>query len=418
MTHFKSISDEKIDYQLAITLVVLFFIHFINIVAKSILPIPISMWDLISNIGYIFGAILVLLVLPSAIKRYPLVFIVSEAVGIFLYCISLIQNQNNISIILDRAFWTLGICIPMGYLAYSVFDKQIMYDVMLKASYYMTALISLVFFFNWFRSPGTYSMSFSYSLLYPLLFHLDAYFNKRKIIYLFLSLYQMTLILLYGSRGAVLCFSVFIIIKIVFAIKSTLKKAALIGFGGILVAFFYMNFEVVGNSVLRFLAQNGYYSRTLNRFFYGSIMQSSGRDRIWANTMEMITEKPWIGWGVGGDAVYFGGTYPHNIFLEILLNFGIIIGGIICVVIIMYVIHLIFLKESIDKNLLFIYFCAGFLPLLLSSTYLKDYEFFIFMFLCVQASSSNFLNKNYRTSHKLGIFKDIDINLINLKEQI
>jgi len=137
----KSKNDEKIDHQLAIALVALYFIHFINNVAKSILPIPAAMWSLISYIGFALGGVLVIMVLPKAMRRYPLVFILTEASAIFLYCISIMQNQDNISTILGRAFWTLGICIPMGYLAYAIYDKQILYDVMLKASYYMTVLI-------------------------------------------------------------------------------------------------------------------------------------------------------------------------------------------------------------------------------------------------------------------------------------
>ncbi len=272
----------------------------------------------------------------------------------------------------------------MGYLAYAVYNKQILYNVMLKASYYMTALISLVFFFNWFSSPGTYNMSFSYSLLYPLLFHLDAYFNKRKTMHLFLSLYQMALILLYGSRGAVLCFSIFIIIKIVLSIKSTFRKIAVLGFGGIAVIFFYVNFEAIGNFVLRFLAQNGYYSRTLTSFFNGSILQSSGRDGIRDAAINMILEKPWMGWGVGGE-VHMLGTYPHNLFIELLLDFGILLGGLACIFVLTNVIRIFFLGNGVAQNLLFIYLCAGFIPLLLSSTYLKQYEFFIFIFLSFQA---------------------------------
>ncbi len=71
MVRNKSISDEKIDQQLAIALVALYFIHFINNVAKSILPIPAAMWSLISYIGFVLGGVLVIMVLPRAMKRYP-----------------------------------------------------------------------------------------------------------------------------------------------------------------------------------------------------------------------------------------------------------------------------------------------------------------------------------------------------------
>lgn len=383
--HIECIRDEKTDQQLAVALVALYFIHFINNTAKGILPIPDFMWSLMSYAGFALGGVLVVLVLPKALKRYPMAFIVVEAAGIILYCTSMIQNHDNLSIVLGRAFWTLGICIPMGYLAYAVYNKQILYNVMLKASYYMTALISLVFFFNWFSSPGTYNMSFSYALLYPLLFHLDALSRKRDIVHLILSTYQILLILLYGSRGAVLCFSIFIIIKIVLSTKSTVRKTAIVGLGGLTVILFYVNFEAIGNSVLRAMSQNGYYSRTLNSFFNGSILQSSGRDSIRDKALDMIMRKPWTGWGMGGEIDLLG-TYPHNLFIEVLLNFGILMGGIACILVVANVIRVFFLHDGILQSLLFIYLCAGFIPLLLSSTYLKQYEFFIFLFLCIQAN--------------------------------
>lgn len=386
MIHNIQVKNEKIDRQLAIALVALYFIHFINNVAKSILPIPILLWDTFSFAGFVIGGVLLIMVLPKAIKRYPAAFIITEGIGVLMYCISFIQNYENWSAVWERGFWTLGICIPMGFMAYSIIEKHILYITMLKTSYYMTALISLVFFFNWFSSPGTYNMSFSYSLLYPLLFHLNEFLNERKTIYLVLSLYQIFLILLYGSRGAVLCFSIFIIIKVVLSIKSIVWKTAIIGLGGIALVLFYVNFESIGNYVLRFFAQNGYYSRTIESFFNGSILQSSGRTAIQDKSFDMIMQKPIVGWGVGGE-VQLLDTYPHNIFIELLLNFGILLGGLACVWVVISVLQIFILKSGSIRDLVFIYLCAGFIPLLLSSTYLKQYEVFIFTFLSFQAFS-------------------------------
>ena len=104
MNRNTQVKNEKTDRQLAMVLVLLYFIHFINNVAKSILPIPLTIWDLISYAGFAIGGVFVLLVLPKALRRYPIAFIVAEGVGVFFYCISFMQNNDNLPVILDRAF--------------------------------------------------------------------------------------------------------------------------------------------------------------------------------------------------------------------------------------------------------------------------------------------------------------------------
>lgn len=55
---------------------------------------------------------------------------------------------------------------------------------------------------------------------------------------------------------------------------------------------------------------------------------------------------------MAGDRVFLNGTYPHNIILEILVQFGIIIGGIILITFILYWFLAIFAnKDKVEQDL-------------------------------------------------------------------
>jgi O-antigen ligase len=96
----------------------------------------------------------------------------------------------------------------------------------------------------------------------------------------------------------------------------------------------------------------------------------------------MIKEKPFVGWGVGGEASLLG-TYPHNIFLELCLNFGLILGGVLCIILVVSILATFFASDGVNKDIFLIYLCTGFVPLLISATYLTTQDFFSLVFIMV-----------------------------------
>ena len=67
------------------------------------------------------------------------------------------------------------------------------------------------------NTSTSYDMHFSYAMLFVLLIHLNEWFESRKNSYLLFSLLEMTLILIFGSRGALVCFMVFVAFRICFS---------------------------------------------------------------------------------------------------------------------------------------------------------------------------------------------------------
>ena len=68
-----------------------------------------------------------------------------------------------------------------------------------------------------------------------------------------------------------------------------------------------------------------------------------------------------------------------NLFLEILLDFGVIIGAILIVGIAMYFIHTYKKVKGEYRNLLLIFFFCGVISLMPSGSYLSDFNFALFI---------------------------------------
>lgn len=124
---------------------------------------------------------------------------------------------------------------------------------------------------------------------------------------------------------------------------------------------------------------------------YNGITTDRFRDSIYDYCISYIHNHVFWGSGIGNDRVLISsntlvfeqdlmGNYPHNIFLELLMQYGLIIGGII----ILYVIYKIFSFLYVEKDkysiMIFnILMGMGFFPLLYSSSYIENPLFFLLM---------------------------------------
>lgn len=81
------------------------------------------------------------------------------------------------------------------------------------------------------------------------------------------------------------------------------------------------------------------------------------------------------GHGIFGDRYFLDGTYAHNIFLEVWLDFGIILGTLVLLFLIVFITKT-FLRSN-DKKLFLLFFSLGFMPLLVSGSYLISIMFSI-----------------------------------------
>ena len=263
----------------------------------------------------------------------------------------------------------------MGLIIYSIRDKSVLYNTLVKWSY-LLSIVTLLSVFSYFTAitqmnqqlldKGNYNMFFSYMLLLPLIIHLNEIFEHRGGKNYIWLIIEFVAILLYGSRGALMCILAFLLMKVLLDRSSVGAKWGVIGFSTVAV----VAFVIGANIVFQDLADVGLTSRTLEMFTEGTVSQSEGRERLMMYSIDLIKDRPLFGYGLGGEfyVLYekaygvaksgdFSSLTPHNGILQLMLNFGFFIGGIISLLIIFTIPSIRKVKDEKARNLLII-LCA------------------------------------------------------------
>jgi hypothetical protein len=145
--------------------------------------------------------------------------------------------------------------------------------------------------------------------------------------------------------------------------------------------------------VFQKIADLGIKSRTIELFQQKEI-HLSGRGPIYENVYNSILENPISIKGIFSDFLVTGvNDYSHNIVLELLYQFGIILGGIFLILILILFIFSIFRKQkTIQDNLIFIFAIISVVHLMVSSTLWLNIDFWAWIGLCLK--QQNFLKNN------------------------
>ena len=175
-----------------------------------------------------------------------------------------------------------------------------------------------------------------------------------------------------GSRGPILDIAIFLAIYILIKLNNSRKKWFLLGIVVIIGAVIWNTYIYVLNMLTILLNRFGVSSRFIQKMLAGEIADDSGRYEIWKAAIEMIRKKP-LGYGAMGSrhviSQYIYVAHPHQIFLEILIDFGVIAGSCIIILMIYHTIRLFTMKYVDDWKGVFLIFFARACQLLISLTF-------------------------------------------------
>lgn len=318
---------------------------------------------------------------PIVIKRSKILISGVYFITFFIILSNFLFFPENSDYLKSIVSPILFMNIPTLVYVYSIYDLKILKNIMKKASF-------VVFFFGTAISAlsivgrvsvGSYSMSLSYYMLLPIVMFLDDLLENFSFRYLLLSLISVLVVLALGSRGAIFCLIIFIILKFFrpnqrLSRKKFLKYTNIIG----ITFLFLLNLEDIIELLYFFFLKLGINSRTLMLFLREDI-NLSGRDQLYKATINAISKKPILGHGLAGDRKILDGFYVHNIFLEIILNFGIIFGLLLGMVLIIIIIKVILSRNCKLYDMGIIWFSLGFIHLMITGSYLIDMKFWIFL---------------------------------------
>ncbi len=275
---------------------------------------------------------------------------------------SYITQRNNL-------LATFIVFFPAYYFFRFVKNENIYFGF--KLSCYLDTIYYFLFFLLNLKNSDTYDMDFAYHLSAPICFFFYSYIKTKKKTYFLLSFLLLFLVLLSGNRGAfilpLLCVLYFILVNITNQ-KNTYKKMK----SKVLFVIF-IGFILLAYSLLVLYANsNDITSRTIEKIAKGEFFSSSSRDKLYEICTSLISKNK-FGYGPLASRMLITGDwyiYPHSLFYELLLDYGIYFGFIFFVFIIYSgIIVLIKYRNNILTPIIGFLIIVGLGQLMISSSY-------------------------------------------------
>ncbi len=388
-------ADLKISIALMASFVVLTIQYFILVYFNLIGGSTTTTIQLMSKgfVGLAFLYALPVVLKRSSVKSIQVYFIAS-----FIFLLHYYIFPQNRAYMMNLLFPVFFMSLPAFIYSFSIRDFSILKETMKKSSYviFILGVLLGVLIFSGKSSAGTYSISLSYYMLLPTIMFIDELFNKLSIkVALFLGL-SLLVILALGSRGAVLCVIVFVLLKII-KLKNKLTIRKVLTYTGLfgISLISYINLNRIFEKMYLILLNFGIKSRSLQLFLSNEVYLS-GRDTIYKKVFTEFTNNSIFGIGIGGDRRILDGqnAYAHNLFLELLGNYGIAMGSIFIVALSILIINGLLIKEKVKYEMFAIWISLGFVHLMISSSYLTDIKFWIFTGLIINIVSRPKIYKN------------------------
>lgn len=214
-------------------------------------------------------------------------------------------------------------------------------------------------------------------------------------------------IMFLGNRGSIVCYLLYLLLLIIHKVFTAKKWKVIAPLCIVVIALYLLIFTNFYDDFTLFLynkaLEYGLSTRVilLLRKDFGIVSFDSNRLFLQSKLFKSILERPFFGHGLTGDFSIIGG-YSHNIFIELLVEFGIVGGGVL---IVLFIINfLLAIKKSTsweNKSFLLMMCCFAFVKLLISETYLDQPSFFFFLGLIVGTKRLKTLgeDKTYEAKH-------------------
>lgn len=312
----------------------------------------------------VLSAIPVLFTFYYVWNRRKVLFLVTYVITVLILLIHMVIFPDNELYIRQSAFrFLLPILLPTFLAVASIRNFQILIDTLYYVSWctFGLALIYALSFFTGRVVFESYNMGFSYGLLIPML----SLYIRKNFWSVIASFFMFLMIIALGSRGAAVIFVCYLLYDFLINNKRFFFYFILVGIGVFLLIPYFIDF----------LSNLGVTSRTLSLLLSGQMDSDSGRGYIYQWCIEKLMQFPLFGLGLFGDRVILSGSYCHNIFLEIAINFGIPLAILIIFGLFIWIVIQYFRFMPENRGFLAMILLAVLIKLFVSGSYLEDYDF-------------------------------------------
>lgn len=251
------------------------------------------------------------------------------------------------------------------------------------------------------------NMDFAYKVLPSVIIIFSWIFTeRRKTLAIIFSVIGTVFLILQGTRGPILCLAAFICLMMYkkYGLGKSFFKVGIIA----VVIAFLVNSQSVQKELVDLtnkIDSSGYSSRFITMALDEELSDANGREAIQETLLNDIKENPLKIRGMFADrqstrglvdseydTVHSQGTYAHNLWIELLYDWGVFLGGIILIAILFVLLKTIIKIDTNDSYIVMLFVCTGFIHLFLSGSYLQSSNFFFLMGIAVNYSA-NFVNR-------------------------
>lgn len=326
-------------------------------------------------------------------KSFNLKHILFLFIGILVFLVSLFFSKD------ETVFSLAGVtivreCIPLFFLGAAVRNLD---DLLkkLKISAYIILLFTYISIFVTQSSGNVvegYSQDVGYQNAIPFVVFLVDYMQKKEKKDILGLAFSFFAILMGGARGPILCIGIAFFLACIFLGKFDGQRSVAYFISFILIiVFISLFYQEILYGLLNLFEKFGVSTRILIGLIENDIADDSSRSTLANFAFEFAKEHPLIGTGIINDRkLLFDnltvntnktvfGYYCHNFFLENLMQFGLIPGIIVCFIWLKFIIQPMLRYNDLNLRAIAIVMCtAGFLPLLVSYSYIT-YQYFFLM---------------------------------------
>ena len=226
-----------------------------------------------------------------------------------------------------------------------------------------------------------YSIEFGYNVAFCFMCFISLYLYDSRRRYVIEAIVSLLLLVGEGSRGALLCIGMGLLLLVIskWREEDSLRRVLLL-VGIIIMAIIFIT---AFPFLVEMINVNKVSSRTIQSLVSGEFLNDNGRSIIWTIALGMVRSSGYTGYGFYGDRYVIGRRfywgYPHNVFLEVLIEFGIMIG-VILIVYFLYSFIKMYLKcKDIEWQLLVAIFGSACSKLLISDSFWYNRFFWLFL---------------------------------------
>lgn len=340
-------------------------------------------------IPVLIGLVIVFCAVYCLNSGYLRLFRLGDATFLFVVflaiLLSILLNIQNIDIISERYLKVFFVeSIPYFLLGF-IFVSGDKHKKTLKYFTIFSIFLGVVYVF-YMKSFGNAAalsednMGLSYNYLpivmMSFVFLLTSY---KKILCLLSFFVGLILLVSLGTRGPIVILLTFCIVCLIhFLIKTKIRgKVVWVGLIILIAFLIFFGFQGIISTLSGFMSRIGMSTRVLDKISQSSVFIDSDRSYITKNVLDLIKDRPITGYGVGGEWEYLNWN-AHNMYLSILQNFGIIVGSMIIVSILLLSLRAFFVESDVFlKYIILTWICIVFVQGFFGGEYLSKDVFFL-----------------------------------------